>query len=174
MRALRICDVGTGSGAIAVTLACELPRAAVVALDISEAALGVARTNAAYHGVAERLLLGVADLLLTDIAAGPFDLITANLPYVATAYIPPFPATLAYEPRVALEGGPDGLEIYRRFLPMAKTRLAPHGCLLMEAGFDSAEMLGAIAALVFPRAEVSVVNDYAQQPRLVILRQGPH
>ena len=172
-RPLRICDVGTGCGAIAITLACELPNASVVAIDVSADALSVARTNAARHGVAQRLTLGAADLLLTAIAHGPFDLIAANLPYVSTSHIPPYPATLAYEPRVALDGGADGLDVYRRFLPLAKARLARLGCLIMEAGADSAEALGVSAGRIFSGADVSVLNDYAQQPRLVIVRQGP-
>lgn len=173
-QALAICDVGTGCGTIAITLACELPNARVTALDVSADAVAVARFNAEHHGVAERVRMGVADLLQGDLAQGPFDLIAANLPYVSTAYIPAFPATLAYEPRVALDGGSDGLEIYRCFLPLAKERLHSRSCLVMEAGFDSAPTLAAMAEMVFPTAQVTLLNDYAALPRLIVVRQGPH
>lgn len=108
-REVRVCDVGTGSGALAVTLAAECERARVVASDISEAALWVARRNAGTHGVADRMTFVQGDLGEPLVACGPFDCIVANLPYVPTERVPQQPDPVGYEPLVALDGGPDGL-----------------------------------------------------------------
>lgn len=135
-------DVGTGSGCIAVTIAKREPRAQVVATDISEPALAVARSNAAKHGVAERVMFTVADLL--EQASGgsgeAFDLITANLPYVATADAKSLPKMVRdNEPATALFAGADGLGLFRRMAPQAAPRLRPGGLLLLEIGMGQAE-----------------------------------
>lgn len=130
---LRIADLGTGTGAILLALLTELPEATGVGTDISTAALETARQNAASLGLDAR-----ADFIVSDYArdlSGPFDLIVSNPPYIRSAEI----AALAIEvrghdPHLALDGGPDGLDAYRRIAPQAAQRLTPGGLLVLEIG----------------------------------------
>lgn len=130
-----IVDVCTGSGCLAVALATEFPLASLVATDISEAALRVARRNAARHGVDRRIRIQTADLLNgVDLEA---DLIVSNPPYVpAGSARGLMPEVVDHEPHVALFAGDDGLEGYRRLLPIAAPRLAARGRLIVEVGYD--------------------------------------
>ena len=131
----RIVDVGTGSGAIAVTLAKHLPRATLVATDISAAALAVARDNAARHGVADRIEFVECDLLGDPLAAGPWDVIVSNPPYVREDEFDALPRDVRlHEPRTALVSGPTGVEVVARLAAAAAERLAPGGWLLVEIG----------------------------------------
>lgn len=163
-----ICDVGTGSGAIAVSLAYYMPQAQVTAIDISGSALEIARYNADQHGVKVRFLEG--DLLDPIPAGEQFDFICANLPYISEAEFPGLdPEVLNYEPRLALWGSGDGLELYRRLVPQAWQHLPGGGHLLMEIGCSQAEA----AAALFPSpAQVQVRQDWAGRDRLVIAQKG--
>jgi release factor glutamine methyltransferase len=130
---LRIADIGTGSGVLAVCLAKHIPKCRVTATDISPAALAVARRNAERHGVAERIEWLEGDVLAGVEPSAQFDLIVSNPPYVTTAEL----ATLAddvrkYEPVAALDGGEHGTSVIERLLPQAAERLRPGGSLLME------------------------------------------
>ena len=140
-------DVCTGSGCLAVALATEFPLASIVATDISEAALRVARRNAARHGVDLRIRFEQTDML-TGIDAGA-DLIVCNPPYVRAGDGPGLmPEVTDFEPHVALFGGRDGLDGYRALLPMAAARLAPGGKLMVEVGYDQDPAVGDLAARV--------------------------
>ena len=161
---LRIVDVGTGSGAIAVTLAFRLPRSRVVAVDISPAALEIARHNARRHGVAEWVHFVLGDLL--DGLAGPFDVIVANLPYVTTEELAALEAG-RWEPPVALDGGPDGLSLIGRLLEQAPSRLARPGLLGLEIGYRQGERVVALCQAAFPDAEVRLEADLAGLDRIV-------
>ncbi len=135
----RVVDVGTGSGAIAIALAHESPSAKVTAIDISDAALRVARENAMRNGVAERIRLLAGDLL-TPVAEEQFEIVVSNPPYVATDDR----ASLAvevrdHEPEVALFAGSNGLDIYRRLAPAAHTVLVAGGYAVFEIGYGQAE-----------------------------------
>ncbi len=164
---LRIADVGAGSGAIAVTLAVHLPAATVYALDDSQGALEVAAENARRHAVADRVHCRHGDLLAP--LGQPVDLIAANLPYVTTEEWEGLaPEIRRYEPRAALDGGPDGLGIIRRLLAMAPPYLWPGGVLLLEIGASQGAAVAALAREHFPQAEVRVEQDYAGLDRLVI------
>jgi release factor glutamine methyltransferase len=132
-----VLDIGTGSGCIAVSLQKRLTNAAVTATDISEAALAVARRNAEKHGAAIEFLAGS---LLTPVAGRRFDLIVSNPPYIPTADIETLdPEVRDHDPRDALDGGGDGLDIYRALIPAAVEHLNPGGWLLVEVGIGQAE-----------------------------------
>lgn len=161
-------DVGTGSGAIAVTLARELPELEVFAIDASGAALEVARLNAARHGVAERITLLCGDLLrpLPESAAGGIDLIAANLPYIPSGDMAGLmPDVGLFEPKLALDGGGDGLELYRRLIPMAEEVLAPGGYLLMEIGPGQGVKLSSMLGKGW---RYNIIPDLAGRERLVV------
>jgi release factor glutamine methyltransferase len=140
----RIVDVGTGSGAIAVALAHELPQARITAIDLSAPALGIAAENAKRNGVAVRFLRGD---LLAQVGGEQFEIVVSNPPYVPGADR----ASLAvevrdYEPALALFAGDDGLDVYRRLIPAAFGVLIPGGSLALEIGFGQSpaikELLG--------------------------------
>ncbi len=133
-RPVRLIDVGTGSGAMALTLAAERPHWQVEAADLSAEAVAVARLNAQAFGVAERVTFLVGDLLLP--ATGLFDVIVSNPPYVARRDAPGMmPDVRDHEPHVALFGGQDGMDIPRRLLTQAAERLQPGGWIAMEFGY---------------------------------------
>jgi release factor glutamine methyltransferase len=164
---LRICDVGTGSGAIAVALAHALPGAQLTALDCSAAALDVARQNAEFHGVAERIRFVESDLL-GAVAGERFDAIVSNPPYVADDEDLD-PQVREYEPRGALFAGPSGLEVYERLIPQAHKALVPGGWLLLEIGHNQRDVL---ADLLRPWKDVEFVPDLQGIPRVAIARRG--
>jgi release factor glutamine methyltransferase len=137
---IRVVDVGTGSGTIAVTLAVHLQGRAMlddvdlVATDDAPEALELARENAVGHAVGDRLAFREADLVPAD--ERPFDLVLANLPYVRSDAIDDLPIAASFEPRHALDGGLDGLEVIRRLLRLLPVILAPGGTALLEIGAD--------------------------------------
>ncbi len=163
-----VVDVGTGSGCIAIALAVERPRARVVGVDLSAAALEVARDNARRHGVADRVRFLRGDLL--EAVRGPVDLVLSNPPYVGEGET--VEPECRYEPREALFAGVDGLDAYRRLAPAAARALAPGGTLLLEtpgAGVDGiAEILRA-AGLV----PGEPIPDLAGRPRVLPARRLP-
>jgi release factor glutamine methyltransferase len=149
---LAVADAGTGSGCLAIALARELPEASVVATDISQAALDVARRNAVRHGVAGRIHFVRADVL--EGVAGPFDLIVGNPPYVRVGDRPALqPEVRDYEPSVALFGGASGIELVTALVTQAAARLRPGGTLMFEFGFGQDEavedLLAGTPELVF-------------------------
>jgi release factor glutamine methyltransferase len=140
-----ILDVGTGSGCLAIALATEFPGASIIATDISGPALTVARRNAARHGVEGRVQFVETDML-TGVEAQA-SIIVSNPPYVNAGDEPALmPEVGKYEPHVALFGGRDGLDAFRRLLPMAAACLAPGGVLVIEVGYDQDDRLAAIAS----------------------------
>lgn len=164
----QIADVGAGSGALAVALAVHLPQATVYALDASTEALALVAENARRHGVGERVHCLPGDLLSP--LPGPVDLIVANLPYVATAEWEGLaPEIRLYEPRTALDGGPDGLALIRRLLATAAPYLRPGGWLLLEIGAGQGAAVTALASYHFPQGQVQLYQDYAGLDRLVII-----
>jgi release factor glutamine methyltransferase len=140
--ALAIADVGTGSGAIAVTLAKLFPAATVYAVDKSPDALEVARGNAERLGVQVTFLEG--DLSAPLAAHGPLSLIAANLPYIPTGDLAALPADVQTEPTLALDGGPDGLALVRRLVADVSGLLAPGGVLALEIGAGQAPATAAL------------------------------
>jgi len=165
-RRLRVADVGTGCGAIAVTLAVQCPKVHVYAIDISQDALDVAAQNVWRYGVSEQVTLLQGDLLAP--LSEPVELIIANLPYVPeTDWTTLAPDIRQYEPRLALDGGPDGLTVIDRLLAQAPSWLLPQGVILLEIGHDQGEAVRRMALHHFPWARVDVIRDYADLDRIV-------
>lgn len=136
-----VADVGTGTGCIVVTLALEQPRGAFLAIDASPAALELACENAATLGVAERIQFSQGDLL-GGLRSGSLDLVVSNPPYVATAEIETLQADIRnHEPRLALDGGLDGMAVISKLVPQAHGCLRPGGWLFMEIGEDQGERM---------------------------------
>jgi release factor glutamine methyltransferase len=165
---LRIVDVGTGSGCIAVSLVRRLPEAEVFAVDVSAAALAVARANTARHAPGRVHL--VRDNLLDAFGPG-IDLIAANLPYVAEEDWPELAVGVkSFEPALALDGGADGLALIRALLPGAAERLRPGGLVLLEIGWRQGRAVAALAEAAFPGASVEVRPDFAGHDRIVSIQ----
>jgi release factor glutamine methyltransferase len=179
---LRIADVGTGSGCLAVALACELPHAEIFATDISAPALAVAKRNAAGHAVADRIHFEQADLLvnhlhesrITTSESRLFDLIVSNPPYVAGNVADQLPREVRdHEPGLALFPGPTGLEIYARLIEQAGSLLRSGGILLLELGYDSAYQVHGIFAGRRGWTNVTLTNDLAGIPRVIAADWNP-
>ena len=164
-----VADLGTGSGNIAVTLACEAPACRVIATDVSADALEVAAHNAARHGVSDRITFLCTSYL--DGVDSNFDVIAANPPYVRDGDRPGLSPSVLREPHVALFGGTDGLRGIEAVLDAAAARLRPQGWLLMEFGFGQEDLVrNAVArraALRFDR----VIADLQGLPRTAVVQQ---
>jgi len=173
-------DIGTGSGAIAVTLAVERPALQIIATDISPRALEVAARNAERHGVTARVRLIEGDITepmaaqCLDERAG-LDLLASNPPYVPTAEIEHLaPEVRDHEPRAALDGGPDGLDVIRRLVPAATRALAPGGWLVMELGPGQAEAVAELCERTeaFQSDTVTVASDAGGCRRVFSVRKN--
>jgi release factor glutamine methyltransferase len=164
----RIVDVGTGSGCLAISLATALTTAHVVATDISEAALAVARRNAEHHRVNGRIHFARTNLL--DAIRGRVDLIVSNPPYVPDAA--QLPSDVAdYEPPRALFAGPDGLAVLRRLITTGWSRLAPTGALIVEFGFGQADSIRALSKGAGWH-QVELRKDLQGIPRIAVMRRS--
>ena len=161
-----IVDVGTGCGNIAVSLAANLPKARIFATDISEKALEVAEHNCKKHNVSKQIRLVVGDLL--EPLDGPIDIIVANLPYVRTADLPTV-NTNGFEPRIALDGGVDGLEVIRPLCEQVEGKLKRGGTLLLEIGLRQKDNLIAYLIGLFPDARIETARDLAGIDRVVCI-----
>lgn len=163
-----ILDIGTGSGIIAVSLAVHYPLGSLTAVDISPEALTVARQNAERNGVSERINFIRADLLPYDLRAGRFDLVCANLPYIPTATLHGL-EVFGKEPTLALDGGPEGLDLIRRLLAGLAGNLPAQSLVLLEIEQHQGMEVSALAEQVFPGAEILVRRDLAGFDRLVMI-----
>ncbi len=165
-----IADIGTGSGAIAVSIALNVPDAKILATDISPAALDVAKRNAEKFNVQDQIEFIECDLLPEQSSIvnrqSSIDLLCANLPYIPTEIMRGLPI-FGREPTIALDGGSDGFVLYRRLFKLAPDWLAPHGVMLLE--FESS--LGAqtlkLASNSFPNAVINLYQDLADKDRLL-------
>lgn len=169
----RVADIGTGSGAIAVALAVNAPEAIVYATDVSPEALDVAAQNFWRYGVGEQVQLLPGPLL--DPLPEPVDILVANLPYVATADLAHLPAQVRdFEPVLALDGGPDGLQVIGQLLralaePAGRAKLCPGGLVYLEIGAEQGEAAEALAQATLPDADVELLADYTGLDRVLLI-----
>jgi release factor glutamine methyltransferase len=175
----RIWDVGTGSGAVAVALAVVLRRRRYDGAvrfhvsDVSSDALAVAIENAVSHGTADLMDFARGDLIGPEARPdAPVDLLVANLPYVPTEALPHLPIAASFEPRLALDGGDDGLDLIRRLLPGLPDVLATGGAALLEIGADQATLVEAAVTDLLPGWTCSIRADLGGSPRVVSVGRG--
>ncbi len=167
---IRVVDVGTGSGVIAVSLAVRLRARRMVGetdilgVDDTGAALDLARENAVGHAVGDRIRFDEADLI--PLIETPFDLVLANLPYIASGALDGLPRPVSFEPRHALDGGIDGLDVIRRLVDLLPEVLAERGVALFEIGSDQAAGIAAAVAELPGRWTCTVEPDLAGHPRV--------
>lgn len=163
-------DVGTGSGAIVVSLLQELPQARGIAVDVSPSALELAKRNAARHAVTDRLQLIESDLFSAIVPKTAFNLIVSNPPYVPANDLQGLQREVRYEPQAALDGGPDGLAVIRRLLKAAPVFLRARGHLVFEIGFNQHE---AVKASIDHAAWglIELRKDLQGIPRTVVLQK---
>jgi release factor glutamine methyltransferase len=159
-----IAEIGTGGGAIAISLALNLPQAKIYATDISAPALKVALFNCQKHGVLNRIHLLQGDML--DPLPEPVDLIIANLPYVKE---PELCCLTDFEPRLALNGGADGLDKIHQLCRQVSYKLRPDGCLLLEIGQGQGRAVTTLLHSLFPSAKIEVIPDLGGIERVVSL-----
>lgn len=162
----KVADVGCGCGAIAVSVALERPDATVLALDVDQRATSLARANALRLG-ARNVLVVRGDLLAP--VRGPLDAVLANLPYIPSSELAALPPVVRAEPRHALDGGPDGLALYRCLLPQARAVLRPGGLCAFEIAATQGAAARALAHATWPAARVQVLPDYAGRDRVVLV-----
>lgn len=168
----RFIDIGTGSGIIPVTLAVHVPSAEITAIDISPVALAVARQNAEKHGVEGRIRFIKADLLEYSIFDNSntriFDVLTANLPYIPTETLKTL-EIFGREPTLALDGGPDGLQLIRRLLDQVTARGVSVRLILLEIENRQGAAVEALARQHFPAADIEIKKDLAGHDRLAVI-----
>lgn len=164
---VRVLDLCTGSGCVGITLALERPRARVLATDASPGAVEVARANAGALGAAERFDARLGDLLAPVEGEAPFDVVVANPPYVPRGEIPTLPPEVRREPPLALDGGPDGLEVVRRIATAAPGRLVPGGLLALEIGDGQGPAVHSLLEAA-GYGSVRIERDLARHDRLAL------
>ena len=165
---INIVDVGTGSGAIAISLAKFLHNAKVDAVDISEAALNIAKLNANNNDLADKVKFHQGDLFV-PISDNRYNAIVSNPPYIPSAVIDTLePEVAKYEPKIALDGGNDGLNFYRRLIDESPAFLVDGGFLAVEIGYDQAQTVAELAKKHFNQVEV--IKDLSQNDRVVVAK----
>jgi len=169
IREKRAADIGTGSGCIAVTLAAEIEAVRVVATDTSGAALRIAKMNAVDHEVEARVFFVRCDLLKG--LEGGYDVVCGNLPYIPTGELVRLPVS-RWEPRLALDGGIDGLQFLRRLLTDLPRKLNAGGIALLEIGESQSDLAAALARQSLPGWGIQVQKDLAGRPRVLRIGQG--
>ena len=166
-KAPRVIDICTGSGAIAISLAVNYPEIQVFASDISAATLKVAKRNSQVHNMIDRIHFIQADMLYG--ISGSFDIIVANPPYVPTGVLNTLPTEIHNEPRIALDGGVDGLDLFRRLLSQCSRSLRPNGILIVELMPEQIAMGITYAKKTFPNNRIESWDDLGGEKRALVL-----
>jgi release factor glutamine methyltransferase len=165
-RPVLIADVGTGCGAIAISIALNLPQSRVYATDISSSALEVARLNCEYHEVTEQVTLIQGNLL--EPVPESVDIIIANLPYIKSSELLELAPEIAeYEPRIALDGGRSGLDLIQQLVEQAGEKINPRGCLLLEIGQEQEKEVVPVIYRYFKKVECEFIPDLNGIKRVV-------
>jgi len=160
-----LADIGTGSGAIAISVALALPQAKVYAIDITTSTLHVAHINCQRHHVTHQITLLQGNLL--EPLPEPVNVIIANLPYVKNHELRMLaPETIDFEPSVALIGGEDGLNVIRQLLNQIQGKICPGGCLLLEIGYGQKEPITSLINSHFAQASIEIIPDLAGIERI--------
>ena len=168
----RILDIGTGSGIIAIALGKSLPRSQVIATDISRKALYLASQNARLNGVADRISFFQTDLLTSFATPESFHAILSNPPYISSNTIDALqPEVRACDPRLALDGGCDGLDFYRKIIPTSVPLLAPGGLLGLEIGHDQARAVTQLLSRQIGLTHIATHTDLGGYPRVVLAQR---
>lgn len=168
----KLLDIGVGSGVIAVTMACELPACRVTAADISSDALEVARENAEAHGVSDRIELRRSDMFYNVRDDERFDVILSNPPYIAEGDYPDLMPEVQADPKIAMTSGPDGMDHIAQLLKEAPRYLASDGRIMFEIGYNQSDNVAAITEKDDRYTSISIVKDYNDIPRIIILACG--
>lgn len=169
---IMVADIGTGCGAIAVSMAVSLPNIKIYAVDISGKALEVAGINAAMHGVENKIDFMRGDLMGSIPEA--VDLLCANLPYIRSGDLSLLPSCIiGHEPLPALDGGADGLDLIRRLVHTAHAKIKPHGCMLLEIGYDQSETVANLVKASYPAAALAFHKDLNGHRRVAEVRFCP-
>jgi release factor glutamine methyltransferase len=164
----RVVDVGTGSGAVALAIAANSKSVDIIATDNSGGALDVVRRNASKLGLSNRISFVRCDML--DAVGGPVDMIVSNMPYIPSGQIPHLQAEIQREPAVALDGGDDGLDLFRRLVAQAKTKLAPGGVVVVELMPEQMETASVISRRTMPNlSTMRTREDLMGSERALIL-----
>jgi release factor glutamine methyltransferase len=165
---LRVFDFGTGSGAVALALARELPSAFIIGSDVSREALKIARTNANRCGLHEQVIFVCGDALCAFRRAACFDLVVSNPPYIPSTDIESLdPEIREHEPRQAIDGGPDGLAYYRRLIPAVGDILKDRGWLALEIGAGQAAAVTELLQSCHGYTNIGIVKDYGRIERVI-------
>ena len=166
---MKICDIGTGSGAIAVSVAVNLPSAEVMAIDISQRALDIADANRRMHGVYNRVSLRRGNLL-EPVDWKP-EIIVSNPPYIRRSDLSLLQPEIQYEPSVALDGGPDGLEVIRGLLRQSSDKVSSTGAILFEIDSSQKESARMLSREYFPNSEISILDDLSGNSRAILIEK---
>ena len=166
---MKICDIGTGSGAIAVSVAVNLPSAEVMAIDISQRALDIADANRRMHGVYNRVSLRLGNLL-EPVDWKP-EIIVSNPPYIRRSDLSLLQPEIQYEPSVALDGGPDGLEVIRGLLRQSSDKVSSTGAILFEIDSSQKESARMLSREYFPNSEISILDDLSGNSRAILIEK---
>jgi release factor glutamine methyltransferase len=164
---ISIVDVGTGSGAIAISLALNIPTSSIIAVDISEAALAIADDNRRAHGLYSRVQLRRGNLL--DPITDKIDILVSNPPYIRSDRLTSLQEEVLKEPLVALDGGYDGLKLIKRLLFQAVYKMSNPGAILFEIDSDQASEAVKLSQQFFPSAITTVLKDFSNDERAILI-----